>query len=172
MNPILRYAAVLLVFFAGPLRSEERRWGFLGSDESLVATFDDAKHVGFVCVTEVELRDVKPPFAKVVYHATVIECHKGKLEVGAKIQISFSTDSLPIDDGERLKFVEEANKKNKGELKFAFLRGGEEGAYGCDFTEVPTYSKEMQDFLRKLQIRPVKREAEAAAPGDGGKSSD
>ena len=160
MNSILWRATLLLLLSVGLLKGQDPRWGFLGDDGALEAAFDEAKGVVFVCVFETELRDVRPPFAEVVYHAAVIESHKGKLKVGEKIEISFRTDSLPQAEGERRKFVEKADKRSKGSLKFAFLHGGEKGAYFCEFMDVPTYSKEMQDFLRKLQSRPLKSHAE------------
>ncbi|MCU0795167.1 MAG: hypothetical protein MUF31_04445 [Akkermansiaceae bacterium] len=143
--------AILLAVLVGILRADAPRWGWLGNDESLRATFDSAEPVAFVCVTEVELREVNPPFADVVYHATVIECHKGKLLLGERIQIVFSTDSLPKNDEDRRKFIESANKKNKGDLKFAFMQSGEDGTYFCDFIDGPTYTSALQDFLRGLQ---------------------
>ena len=131
MHSILRYIALLLFGSAGLLEAQAPRWGFLGDDEGLKATYNDAKRVVFVCIFETELRDVRPPFADVVYHATVIETYKGELKVGDRIQISFRTDSLPADEDERRKFVEKADKNNKGSLKFAFLHGGKDGAYFC-----------------------------------------
>ena len=73
MNSILWRATLLLLLSVGLLKGQDPRWGFLGDDGALEAAFDEAKGVVFVCVFETELRDVRPPFAEVVYHATVIE---------------------------------------------------------------------------------------------------
>ena len=162
---MLLYVLLLLLTSVGLLQAQAPRWGFLGDDEALETTFDDAQSVVFVCIFKTELRDVRPPFAEVVYHATVVESHKGKLKIGEKIQINFRTDSLPSDQDERRKFVAKADKSSKGALKFAFLHGGADGAYSCEFMDVPRYSEEMQNFLRKLQSRPQKPPAkQEAAP--------
>jgi hypothetical protein len=151
MRPILTFISILLLSVAGVIQAQAPRWGFLGDDDSLKSTFTDAKRVVLVCVYDTELRDIKPPFAEVVYLATVIESQKGELETGDKIQIGFKTDSLPLDEAERLKFVENANKASKGALKFAFLHGAEGGVQFCEFLDVPNYTKEMHEFLKKLK---------------------
>lgn len=160
MHSILRHIALLLFGSAGLLEAQAPRWGFLGDNEGLEATYNDAERVVLVCVYETELRDVRPPFAEVVYHTTVIETYKGELKVGGRIQISFRTDSLPAGDDERRKFVKKANKNNKGSLKFAFLHGRNDGAFSCELMDVPRYSKEMQEFLGKQQKRQRKQQAE------------
>ena len=133
------------------------RWGFLGDDKGLTSTFNDAHSVVLVCVFDTELRNVKPPFADVVFHATVVGLHKGDLKIGDKIKINFSTDSLEGDAEARRKFVEAANNKNKGALKFAFLHGGKDGAYSCDWVDLPDYQIEMQKFLKTLERKSEKK---------------
>lgn len=147
-----------------PAMDAAPRWGCLGDDKSLTATFDAAQNVVLVCIFDTELRDVRPPFAEVVYHATVIESHKGALKIGEKIRISFPTDSLPAGEDERRKFVENANSRNKGALRFAFLHEGADGNYSCEWCDVPLYQKEMRDFLRQLQGAPAKKQAGRDSP--------
>ncbi len=153
MRLTLRHIPLLLILSAGSVLADEPRWGFLGDDDSLASTFNDAKNVVLVCVYETELRDVKPPFAEVVHFATVIESQKGELKMGEKIQIGFKTDSLPVDEEEQQDFVQKANTSSKGSLKFAFLHGEEAGVHFCDFLDVPNYTKEMHEFLRLMQLR-------------------
>ena len=117
---------LLLLLSVGILKGQGPRWGFLGGDDALEMTFDEGVGVVFVCVFKTELRDVRPPFALVVYHATVIESYKGDFKVGEKIEIRFGTDSLPLDEDERREFVKKSNQRNQGALKFAFLHGGNE----------------------------------------------
>ncbi len=153
MPSLIRYVILTLIGSIGLVAAQAPRWGFLGEDEGLEQTYRDAMSVVFVCVFATELRDVRPPFAKVVYHATVIESYKGELQIGEKIQICFYTDSLPLDEAKRQEFVENANKKNKGSLKFAFLHGGKEGSYSCEFMDVPKYTVEMREFLEQLRVQ-------------------
>ena len=144
------FAIVLLclLFCILALEAEESapRWGLLGDDEGLKYKFDSCESVFLVCVTSVQLEDIKPPFAMVVQNCTVIKACKGQAEVGGRIQIRFPTDSLPIDSKKRDEFVEKASKKNEGELKFAFLYGQDEGEGGRYFTEWCNFGKYSEEL--------------------------
>lgn len=127
------------------------RWFFLGEDDALRGTYHEAKQVVMICIFETTLENIRPPFAKVIHHATVTRSLKGDLRIGDKIEIEFSTDSLPRDDVERAKFTEKVNKKSKGSLRFAFLfdevKGGEPKRFWTEFLYLPKYNQEMSEFL-------------------------
>jgi hypothetical protein len=105
----------------------------------------------------------------VTLHATVVDSYKGDLKIGDKIKIRFSTDSLEGDEETRRKFMEEANNRNKGALKFAFLSEVEKGGYSCEWLDVPSYNVEMRKFLKNLAAKPPKHKAGEAAPSGGDK---
>ena len=148
----------------GALEDAPPRWGFLGDDKALTLTFDDAENVVLLCQIDSELERVKPPFAEVIYHGTVVETLKGDLEVGQKIKVRFGTDSLPVDAQEREKFVESRNSASRGALRFVFLDKPMDGVYGCDWTQVPLYGGDMHRFLRGLAARPRIPSPPTAAP--------
>ena len=148
----------------GALEYGPPRWRFLGDDEALTSTFDDAENVVLLCQIDTELERVKPPFAEVIYHGTVVETLKGDLQVGQKIKVGFATDGLPVDPLEREKFVESRNRSSKGALRFVFLDPPKDGVYGCDWTQVPLYEEDLHRFLRGLAARPRISPPPAAAP--------
>jgi hypothetical protein len=127
------------------------RWGFLGDDEGLTRTIDACGQVLLICVYETTLEDVKPPFAGVVLRATVVQAVKGTHKTGDRIVIRFHTDSLPLDDAARAKFIEAAAVKNLGSLKMAFLPGARADEYECDWLDIPSFKPEMLDFTIKHQ---------------------
>jgi hypothetical protein len=134
---------------APPASESPLRWGFLGDDESLKETIDECGQVLLVCVYETSLEAVKPPFADVVLRATVIQTVKGTHQIGDRIAIRFGADSLPKDDAERAKFIEEAAAKNLGALKMAFLHGAKSDKYDCDWLDTPKFEPEMLEFTAK-----------------------
>ncbi len=138
----------------GRVRMAAPRWVFAGDDESLMDSFDDAKGVVMVCVTDTELQDVKPPFATVIYHGTVVEALKGSLKTGQGIKFSIHTDSLPKDEAKRKAFVAERRETARGSLRFAFLFEERDGIYRSDWTLVPRYEQQMHRFLKRLAERP------------------
>lgn len=132
------------------------RWGFLGDDESLKETIDECGQVVLVCVYQTSLEDVRPPFADVVLRATVIQTVKGTHQIGDRIAIRFGTDSLPKDDAERAKFIEEAAIENLGALKMAFLPGAKSDQYDCDWLDTPKFKPEMLEFTTQHLTAPKK----------------
>jgi hypothetical protein len=141
---------------AAPDPESPLRWGFLGDDESLKETIDECGQVLLVCVYETSLEAVKPPFADVVLRATVIQTVKGTHKIGDRIAIRFGTDSLPKDDAERAKFIEQAAAKNLGALKMAFLPGAKSDKYDCDWLDTPKFEPEMLEFTTKHQAAAMK----------------
>jgi hypothetical protein len=125
------------------------RWGFLGDDSSLRETIKESGQVILVCVYQTSLNDVRPPFAEVVFEATVVQVIKGKHKMGDRISIRFRTDSLPHDEAERAKFIEGAAAKNIGSLRIAFLPGALTKDYDCEWLEVPAFDHEMLAFAKK-----------------------
>ncbi len=136
---------------AAPDAESPQRWGILGDDESLKETIDDCGQVLLVCVYQTSLKDVNPPFADVVLRATVVQAVKGTHQIGDRIAIRFKTDSLPLDDAARAKFIEAAAVKNLGSLKMAFLPGARTDDYDCDWLNVPAFKPEMLAFAIKHQ---------------------
>jgi len=142
----------LIVFseeVAPPDSESPPRWGFLGDDESLKEIIDECGQVLLVCVYQTSLEDVKPPFADVVLRATVIQAVKVTHQIGDRIAIRLGTDSLPKDDTERAKFIEEAAAQNLGALKMAFLPGAKSDKYDCDWLDTPKFNPEMLGFATK-----------------------
>ncbi len=125
------------------------RWGFLGDDDSLRKTIREAGQVLLICVYQISLDQVKPPFAQVFFRATVVQTVKGIHRMGDRISIRFMTDSLPGDETERAKFNEDATAKNLGSLKMAFLQGAKADEYGCEWLEVPSFDPDMLNFATK-----------------------
>lgn len=134
------------------------RWFLLGDDNRLKQTFSEAKQVALVCIYSTTLEDVRPPFALVVHHATVVRSLKGGLKIGEKIEIVFATDSLPKSDEERETFVRQAHDAAEGDLRFAFLSGGTKPRFETEFLYVPDYSEDMANFLDALVAEPAKDE--------------
>jgi hypothetical protein len=139
--------SIFSLFLCVSAFAQEPRWGFLGDDEALELRIKEAKAVYQVCVYDVALQDVKPPFAKVVYKATVTGAYKGSHKIGDKISITFLTDSLSLDQTERDSFISKANQRLKGSLRFTFLNSQTDNNYFCEFMDVPEYSLEMSNFL-------------------------
>ena len=140
-----------------PTGDKAPRWFFLGEDDDLKRTYRQAKRVAMICIFETALEDVRPPFAKVVHRATVVETLKGGLKIGEKIEIALSTDSLPMDEIERAKFIAKADQAAKGSLRYAFLQGDKlEGKrnkrFGTEFLYLPKYTEEMSDFLGQISV--------------------
>ena len=129
------------------------RWSFAGDDVSLALSFDEADDVVMVCVTGTELKDVEPPFATVIYHATVTEVLKGARSVGERVRLRIGTDGLPEDEGERKAYIDARDQK--GRLMFAFLEGDEDddGEIWADWTLLPEYDLQMHRFLKRLTER-------------------
>jgi len=125
------------------------RWKFLGDDAALSETIKEAGQVLLVCVSQTSLDLVKPPFAEVVLRATVVQTVKGTHKLGDRITIRFSTDSLPIDETARAKFIEDAATKNLGSLKLAFLQGARSDDYGSEWLYVPAFDPDMLSFVTK-----------------------
>ena len=125
------------------------RWGFLGDDDGLRKTISEAGQVLLVCVYQISLDQVKPPFAQVVFRATVVQTVKGTHRMGDRISIRFMTDSLPGDETERAKFNEDATARNLGSLKMAFLQGAKADEYGCEWLDVPSFDPDMLNFATK-----------------------
>jgi hypothetical protein len=125
------------------------RWKFLGDDDSLRETIRECSQVLLICVYQTSLEDVKPPFAMVVFHATVVQSVKGAHKLGDRISIRFVTDRLPSDEAERSKFIADRAAKNAGALRMAFIRDGKDGVYSCEWLDVPTYEPAMLDFAMK-----------------------
>lgn len=125
------------------------RWGLLGDDSALRETIREAGQVLFICVYETTLDNVKPPFAEVILRATVVGSVKGTHTLGDKITLRFHTDSLPLDEAGRNKFIETAAAKNLGSLKMAFLRGAKADDYQCEWLDLPAFDPEMLAFARK-----------------------
>lgn len=134
------------------------RWLLLGDDDDLKQAFTESEQVVLVCLYATTLEEVRPPFAMVVHHATVVKSLKGDLEIGEKIEIAFHTDSLPESAEEREPFIRREEERDKGDLTFIFLFGGKRPRFDADFTGVPDYSKEMADFLDALVAEPAKAE--------------
>ena len=148
----------------GALEDGPPRWRFLGDDEALTSTFDDAENVVLLCQIDTELERVKPPFAEVIYHGTVVETLKGDLQVGQKIKVGFATDGLPVDPLEREKFVESRNRSSKGALRFVFLDPPKDGVYGCDWTQGPLVRRGLAPLPAGARCRPRISPPPAAAP--------
>jgi len=125
------------------------RWKFLGDDDALRETIKEAGQVLLVCVFQTSLDRVKPPFSDVVLRATVVQTVKGTHTLGDRITIRFNTDSLPIDEAARAKFIEDVAAKNLGSLKLAFLRGARSDDYGSEWLYVPAYDPDMPAFAAK-----------------------
>jgi len=147
------------------------RWGFLGEDKDLTFSFNNALCVALVVIFDTELRNIRPPIAEVVLHATVVDIHKGNLKIGDKIKISLYTDTLDGNAETQRKFIEDANSRNKGALKFAFLHEVKEGDFTCEWLDLPGYTSDMQEFLRKIARRPAAKNAEQGADGQPQKAT-
>jgi hypothetical protein len=144
--------AIWLILAVGGFAEEGTpRWVFLGGDDDLKRYFEEHPQVVTVCVYETELRNPKPPCVVVVLHATVAETFKGKLKPGDKIKIVFPSDSLPSDETEREKFINNAAKNNLGSLRIAFLSDGKDSEYQTEWLFVPKYQNEMREFLSALK---------------------
>lgn len=134
------------------------KWGWIGGDEDVAATFVRSKKVALVCIVDTEVlpevdgRKLRPPFAMIVHHATVVSSLRGDLRIGDKIKVGYVTDSLPVDDAKRVLFIRKANEKHKGVLKYVFLGDDAVGdaKYGIEWIEFPDYSPELGQFLSKL----------------------
>jgi hypothetical protein len=142
-------------FFQGSVGAKESahkasdaapRWSFLGDDDALLETIEDSGQILLACVFQTSLHDVKPPFAKVALRATVVQVVKGDHKQGEKITISFVTDSLPLDEPARAKFIEEAAAGNPGSLKLAFLPGAKSARYEVEWLDVPDFEPDMLEF--------------------------
>ncbi len=139
------------VYFSnGAGSGDHPRWLFLGDDDGLIATYNDAAAVVSVCIYATDLEDVEPPFATVVHNVTVVRCLKGGISIGSKIEIVYKTDSLPASDFDRRNFIEEANLSAEGDLRFAFLREAKGKRFFIEFLDLPDYSDEMSFFLEAL----------------------
>jgi hypothetical protein len=79
----------------------------------------------------------------------VVQVVKGDHKLGDKITIRFDTDSLPLDETARAKFIEEAAAKNLGSLKLAFLPGAKSDDYEIEWLEVPDFEADMLEFSTK-----------------------
>ena len=122
------------------------RWTFLGDDDSLRGTINDAGQVLLICVFQTSLERIKPPFAEVVLRATVVQIVKGTHKVGDRIAIRFGTDSLPREEAARTKFIEDTAAKNLGSLKMAFLQGVRSDEYESEWLYVPSFDPAMLAF--------------------------
>ena len=125
------------------------RWKFLGDDDSLTETIKESDHVLLICIFQTSLERINPPFAEVVFRATVVQAVKGTHKLGDKISISFHTDSLPVDEAERNKFIEGEAAKYLGALRMAFLNGDKPNEYVCEWLDVPAFDPEMLAFAIK-----------------------
>lgn len=154
-----RFGQLLLFFYLATITvgsAQKPKFGFLGSEEDVEKLFAESETVVLVCLVETEVvfdttfAKLKPPFAQIVHHATVVGSHRGSGKVGDKIKVGFVTDSLPVDEEKRKVFVEKANKKAKGALKYAFLRGGKDGFYSCEWLDLADYSVELGQVMAGL----------------------
>ena len=125
------------------------RWGFLGDDNALRGTIEEAGQILVVCVFQTSLDRVRPPFAEVVLRATVVQIVKGTHTMGDKITMRFTTDSLPVDEPARAKFIEDAAARNLGSLKLAFLPGKRADAYEIQWLDAPAFDPDMLKFVIK-----------------------
>ncbi len=168
MRPFIAILLGCCVFVAAASEVEEAesppKWGFLGDDESLRETFHDTDEVLLVCIYGTELKEVRPPFARVVHFATVIKSLKGVSELGDKIEIQFMTDSLPLEEEERTEFVETANRSVEGDLRFVFGEISGEGRITTEFLFVPKFSSDLDGFLNRLAAKPAEEKAVAPDP--------
>ena len=130
------------------------KWSFLGDDDSLRATIKESQQVLLVCVYSTDLRNVKPPEATVVLSATVVESIRGSHELGDRITISFQTDSLPLEDEERTRFIESSANQYLGSLRLAFLTQAKSRDYSAEWLYVPACTSEMVAFARKAGAKP------------------
>ncbi len=134
---------------AEPTKGSAPRWGLLGNDDSLRETIKECNQVLLLCIYQTTIEDIKPPFATVVFRGTIVQAVKGTHKLGDKITLRFPTDSLSIEETDRIKFIEGADAKNLGALKMAFLRGQQTMNYSCEWLDVPTYDADMLDFATK-----------------------
>jgi hypothetical protein len=116
-----------------------------------------------MCVYDIQLEDVNPPFATIVHYATVTKSLKGDLRIGEKIEVGFPADNLPRDKNMRTEFVANANKQLKGSLRFGFLSDAGQDLDGRKrfsawFVDVPEYDPDMEKFLQS--VAPGKGEGE------------
>lgn len=125
------------------------RWKFLGDDDALRKTISEAGQIVLVCVFGTSLDHIKPPFAEVALRSTVVQVVKGTHSIGDKIVIRFPTDSLPAEDAARKKFIEDADARNLGSLKLAFLQGNQSGDYPCEWLDVAAFDPDMLAFVMK-----------------------
>lgn len=152
---VLAASTLLWAKDPGPVSDYQApRWGFLGDDKALKATIAESQQVLMVCVYSTELRNVKPPFAQVVFSATVVEALKGTHALGDRITLAFQTDSLPLEEKERVKFIESANSKNLGALKMVFLNQAKSKDYNAEWLYVPACEADMLAFARRAASRP------------------
>jgi len=132
------------------------KWGLLGDDDSVSRLCSESTNFVLVCIVDTEvvfdstIGKLKPPFGQIIHHATVIQTYKGRLKLGDQIKIEFMTDSLPRDDKERAEFIEAANKKIKGKLKFAFLDAASDGLHSCEWVDIADHSEELGQLLTKI----------------------
>jgi hypothetical protein len=143
----LRVSFVTWVALGALTFAQAPKWGFLGGDDDVAGLCSESTNVVLICIVDTELvyevgsRKLKPPFAQVIHHATVVQSHKGALKVGDRIKIGYVTDRLPMEESKRSGFIEAANKKAKGSLKYAFLGSGEGGEYFCEWLNLADYSE-------------------------------
>lgn len=125
------------------------RWKFLGDDGALRHTIKEVQQVVLVCVYQTLVNQASRSVSEVVLRATVVQTIKGAHAVGDKITIRFMTDSLPADEKERDKFIDDVANKNMGSLKMAFLMGDKTDDYTTEWLYVPNFDPDMLAFAVK-----------------------
>lgn len=136
-----------------PAPGKGPRWGLLGEDAGLERSFAEAHNVLSFIIDQSRLEKVKPPFAEVVHSATVVSVFKGTLKPLDKIEIAFPTDSLPMEEDKRKEFIEQAEKKNIGYVRIAFLGEGKGNRYDTEWVNLADYDDGMLGYIRYLSSR-------------------
>lgn len=102
LHVILRVSFVTLAALGALTSAGPPQWGWLGGEDDVAELCSESTNVVLVCIVDTELvyevgaRKLKPPFAKVLHHATVVQSHKGALKIGDRIEIGYAIRSQSI----------------------------------------------------------------------------
>lgn len=135
---------------SGDEDSKPPRWLLLGDDAALKQTYAESADIFLACIYETTLEEIRVPFATVVHKATVVRVLKGDTKIGDKVELAFATDSLPYNAKEREQYIEKANTRARGSLRFVFPYGRKKMRFLAEFLDIPEYSEELSDFLNSL----------------------
>ena len=139
------YLSLLLI----ALSVETPKWGLLGDESAIKQRFSDSTYIFMGVIRESALKNIKPPFAEVVWTVRPIDQFKGDLQSDT-VSFSFPTDSLPTAKDEIASFINKRTKNDLGSVRFFFVRNDQitsSSHFSIEWIDSGKFSPSLYRFL-------------------------